>query len=229
MSKAISFRESTSPEPESDFSSGEGGSPAAASRGKRGHYVSRRQLAHEMGCDSSDGPEIRRRRAFVKGLCEDAGHPLTRAFTHFGKLLRMKIIDTVHAAVNDDERGWGWSKEVTKTVLMAVAADNVNNLAKNRTGYKRPTGPSSPHKSHKKSPQTLRAIGSSSSGAATITAAAATAAAATATATAPAAAAATAVVTAPATAAATAAATAVAAANPPHLRLETIGRFCQIS
>ena len=170
--KAISFRESTSPEPESDSSSGEGGSPAAASRGKRGHYVSRRQLAHKMGCDFSDGPEIRRRRAFVKGLCEEAGHPLTRAFTQFGQPLMRQIIDTVHAAVNDDERGWGWSKEVTKAVLMAVAADNVSDLKKNRKGYKKPTGPSAPYKSHSKSPKTLRAIGSSSSGAATITTAA---------------------------------------------------------
>ena len=103
--KAIPFRESTSPEPEGDSRSGEGGSPAVASREKRSHYVSRRQLAYEMGCDFSDGPEIRPRRAFVKNLCEEAGHPLTRALTQFGQPLMMQIIDAVHAAVNDDDRG----------------------------------------------------------------------------------------------------------------------------
>ena len=55
---------------------------------------------------------------------------------------------------------------------MAVAADNVNQLKKNCKSYKRRTEPSAPYKSHSKSPKTLRAIGSSSSGAATITAAA---------------------------------------------------------
>ena len=204
VSKSISFRESTSPEPEGDSSSGEGGSPAAASRGKRGYYVSRRQLAHEMGCDFSDGPEIRRRRAFVKKLCEEAGHPLTRALTQFGQPVMMQIIDTVHAAVNDDERGWGWSKDVTKAVLMAVAADNVSDLKKNRKGYKKRTGPSAPYKFHKKLPKTLRAIGSSSSGADTIAAAAAAHAAATAPAGAPATAPAAAPATAPAPAPATA-------------------------
>ena len=131
--KAISFRESTSPEHERGPSSGYGGSSAAASRDKRGYGISRRQLAHEMGCDFSDNPEIRRRRAFVKKLCEEAGHPLTRALTQFGKPLMVQIIDTVHAAVNDDERGWGWSKEVTRAVLMAVAADNVNERSEEHT------------------------------------------------------------------------------------------------
>ena len=89
MLKAFSFRESTLPEHERGPSSGYGGSPAAASREKRGYGISRRQLAREMGCDFSDGPEIRRRHAFVKDLCEEAGHPLTRALTQFGQPLMM--------------------------------------------------------------------------------------------------------------------------------------------
>ena len=79
--KATSFRESTSPEPERGPSSGYGGSPAAASRDKRGHGMRPHQLAREMGCNLSDGPEIRRRRAFVQDTYEGVGHPLTRAFT----------------------------------------------------------------------------------------------------------------------------------------------------
>ena len=67
----------------------------------------------------------------------------------------MHIINTVHAAVNEDDSGWGWSKEVTRAVLMAVAADNVNELKKNRKSYQRPTGPSAPYKSHEKLPKTL--------------------------------------------------------------------------
>ena len=126
-----------------------------------------------MGCDFSDGPEIRRRRAFVKKLCEVAGHPLTRALTLFGQPFMMQIIDTVHAAVNDDGPDWGWSRKVTSDVLIAVAADSVKELKKNRTSYKKRTEPSTNYKTHRKSRKTLRAIGSSSSGATTTTAAAA--------------------------------------------------------
>ena len=167
--KVISFRESTSPEPELDPHACSG----AGAKGRPRCGSSRRHLALEMGCDSSNSFEIRRRRAFVKDFCEEAGHPLTRPFTHFSNLTMDKIIDAVHAAVNDDDHSWGWSREVTRKVLMAVATDNWGHLKKTRKKRKRWNEPSGPYKGKNRLPKALRAATSSSITRATTTAAAA--------------------------------------------------------
>lgn len=180
--KAISFRESTSPEPELGHHAGSGSSPATKAKGRRGHGTSRRHLARDMGCDFSDSFEIRRRRAFVKDSCEEAGHPLNRPLTFFSRLIMDQIIDAVHAAVNNDDRSWGWSKGVTKKVMMAVATDNWGHLKKIRRKHRRRNEPSGSYKGKNRVPEALRAATSSSSTRAMTAAAAAAAAATTATA-----------------------------------------------
>jgi len=90
-----------------------------------------------MGCDASGSAEVRRRRAIVKDICEEAGYPLTKALGKYGKEVTRLLVRTVMEIVNGPNYSWGWSDDVTKKVLMATAWDAVNTIRKAKQQQKK--------------------------------------------------------------------------------------------